>query len=114
MISEFLPSSVECTIVLACAVYLRMKDRYEMNTDETLLRPFQSNLEIFVSVSLSVPGLFVCTTKVNTLQRTDIEVNATKGKKCPKTVKIADRDLAVIIAATILIRTHVKHLGFPG
>ena len=96
MISEFLPSSVEWTIVLACAVYLRMKDIYEMNTDETLLRPFQLNLKIFVSVSLSVPGLFVCTTKVNTLQRTDIEVNATKGKKCPKTVKIADRDLAVI------------------
>ena len=49
-----------------------------------------------VSVSLSVAGLFVCTTKVNTLQRSDIDVNATKGKKCPKTVKIVDRGLAVI------------------
>ena len=30
------------------------------------------------------------------MQRSDIEVNAMKGKKCPQTVKIADRDLAVI------------------
>ena len=63
--------------------------------DETLLLPFQVNLEI-ISFSLRRVELFVCRTKVNTLQRSDIEVNATKGKKCPKTVKIVDRDLVVI------------------
>ena len=69
------------------------------------------------------------------MQRSDIEVNAMKGKKCPQTVKIADRDLAVIISKQWTgtfnrklssglgnltrkqqlfgFKTHLKHLAFP-